>query len=114
MSIKESQNCDFCNERDYIEHFFVECRSVTQLCEESESQIIMFTGKRLKLTPSRILLGVTRDDAIDKRYIMQINHAILIGKMVISKFKYGNARNLINIFENDARIRNLWRNVKNA
>ena len=109
MSIKNSENCEWCNELDYIEHFFIECRLVKPLWEEVEAQINAFIGKRIKLTTSRILLGVTTNDNIDKRYIASINHAILIGKMVISKLKYGNAHHIKDTFEKESRLRNLWK-----
>ena len=109
MSIRNTQNCEWCNEFDYIEHFFATCKLVKPLWEELESQINVFIGKKIKLTMRLILLGVTANDKIDKKYIANINHAILIGKMVISKFKYGNAHNLKDTFEKESKLRNLWK-----
>ena len=109
MSIRKSQNCEWCNELDYIEHFFVTCGVVKPLWEEVESKLNAYIGKRIKLTFEQILLGVTNQDQFDKRYIAKINHAILIGKMVISKYKYGNAHNLKLTFERESRLRGLWK-----
>ena len=109
MSIKNSQNCEWCDEFDYIEHFFATCRLVKPLWKEIESQINVFIGKKIKLSIKNILLGVSTNDEISTKYIANINHAILIGKMVISKFKYGNAHNIKDTFEKEAKLRNLWK-----
>ena len=109
MSIKNTQNCEWCDEFDYIEHFFATCRLVKPLWKEVESQINVFIGKKIKLLNRNVLLGVTTNDEIAKKYIANINHAILFGKMVISKVKYGNAHNIIDTFEKEARFRNLWK-----
>ena len=108
MGIKESKNCARCKTEDLIEHFMVECAAVKPLWKEIENQIAVYTGKRIDLNVSRILFGLTDEESLNKHQVQQVNLAILIGKMVVSKHKYGEKRNIIDIYHREARIRKLW------
>ena len=68
--------------------FFAKCTAVKPMWIEIEKYLAIYTGRSLKLSPSSILLGIDNSIAsVNEQKI--INHAILIGKMCISKFKYG-------------------------
>ena len=54
------------------------------------------------------MVGITHIEGINKRALKQVNLSILIGKLCISKFKFGQQQNIIELFETEARKRKLW------
>ena len=108
MKISDTQNCKFCKVIDVMEHFFFSCKKVKPLWEEIEKDIQAFLSVNIKLTQIMIILGVTDYHGSKAEVRKQINWVIAIGKMVISKFKYGRPRNIIEIYESDSRVRKLW------
>ena len=65
------------------------------------------TGLNIKFIFDKeiVIFGLRNDlKAAIKNYI---NHAILIGKVVISKFRYGKALNSKVMFENEVKLRKL-------
>ena len=109
MRIVNSINCLNCNEPDFIEHFFCNCRLVQPLWKELEKDIRFHLNVTVKLDEQTILLGFLGQNGITKFICEHINVAIAIGKMSISKFRYGKKRNLIEIYETECRLRNIWR-----
>ena len=108
MGVRDTENCAHCNVPDYIEHFFVECNKVKGLWTEVENKLASVLGFRLTIPNHAKLLGFTDLKAVNKDAIRLINHIILIGKMCISKFKYGRHYNLIYLFESECQIRNMF------
>ncbi len=107
MNIALSQNCTHCNVVDFSEHFFYHCELVKDLWLEIEKHIITLTNINIKLNESAVLLGYIQKNSIPALDIQTINKLIAIGKLAISKFKYGKQRNLIEIFESECNIRSI-------
>ena len=74
--------------------------------ERSGKNIHLMFGVRLKLTLQEVMTGYF-NDAINKRILTEINHIILIGKMVISKVKYGKRKNMTWLFQEELHSRNI-------
>ena len=55
-----------------------------------------------------IILGPLGLTGIEMKQAEKLNQIIAVGKMVISKFKYGPQRNIMEIYETECTIRNLW------
>ena len=65
-------------------------------------------NKQIKLTACDKLIGIKRSEKefnVKEKNI--INHAILIGKLTISKFRYGMRFNIIDMFHREATLRHL-------
>ena len=108
MKISFSADCKHCQNRDFIEHFFVHCKKVSKLWTEISKDICAYTGEKVTLDEEKILLGIPQIYGINKVSMDKINLAIAVGKLTISKFKYGKPRNLLEIYENESRLRKLW------
>ena len=111
MSLADSSNCTFCNERDYIEHFFCSCRQITSLWNTINLILSSVTGNTEVLSQNQILFGVQPREY--PNYLRnEINCMILVGKMCISKFKYGDHPNLIQLFNFEWSLRK-WQWLNN-
>lgn len=107
MGLTHTERCNACStgEKDYIEHFFFHCPQVSPLWREIEKEINARTGKRVTITDKIALMGWEdkHTKSSDKR---TINHLIAIGKMCISKYRYGERYNILLILEKDLQLRN--------
>ncbi len=98
MKKVEDEFCVYCNELDTIEHFFFECKLVKSLWKEVYKDMYY-----KELTTQECILGrkvineKTKYDA----------HLILVAKMCISKYKYGEYKNLLILYEQEKRLRKL-------
>ena len=108
MGIRESNLCKVCKVIDHTEHFFYYCNISKPLWQEIEKQILIHTNLIIKLDAKRVLLGISKDDVSKEMVRTKINHALLVGKMVISKVKYGKQTQIINTFNTEALYRNVW------
>ena len=107
MRVSNSEMCKFCpQEIDYIEHFFWECQVVKTLWKAIEQTIHFKIAIYIKLDLTDVLFGYTKNNlnAFEKQ---ELNHIILVGKMCISKYKYGKQFNILCILERELDIRNL-------
>ena len=109
MKIKSSTLCEHCGKPDYIEHFFVECDLLQDFWRYIRNFLKSETSIDLSLSSNNILFGLVHNDfsSIKKRLINYINYVILIGKLCISKFRYGKMNNLFLIFEIEMSLRKL-------
>ena len=107
MNIKDSEMCTYCNTLDTVEHFFYECNEVSNLWKEIERLITKNTTTTLSLDSQSVLLGILPSEKIDKGVTSFINELILVGKLVISKTKYGKAINPIIVLEHELNVRNI-------
>ena len=107
MKLVDTNNCQICLETDYTEHFFFYCRSIKNIWVEIERIIETRSEIRIKLEVNDIMLGLLIVEGINKKEIIWINHLILVGKMVISKLKYGNFKHNLILLEKELRIRRL-------
>ena len=107
MGIKDSEKCEFCGEKDHIEHYFFECVNIAKLWPEIKQIITIETKIIFELNEKIILFGIEQDiksNELTAREIRFINNIILIGKLSIIKSKIENI-NVILIFEKEMRLR---------
>ena len=107
MKIKENNLCESCQVRDYIEHFFVHCKLLNGFWSFVKNKILSETNIPVNLTEENILFGFSRShlNNISQKCLRYINFIILIGKMSVSKFKYGKTKNLFMIFDHELNLR---------
>ena len=99
-------NCCFCKVRDFIEHFFCSCQIVRPLWELVETKLSELFGSNVTLSLTEKLFGIPLA-GLDKDERVQINKTILVAKMCISKFKYGDYSDLCNLFEYEISLRKM-------
>jgi hypothetical protein len=103
MKIKDSNKCNYCDNTDFIEHFFWGCGQIKSFWNYVEAQIDTYTGKQVSLTERDVLFGHQLESVCHTNKL--INHILLIAKMCISKFKYGNNHNLETTFNREIHLR---------
>ena len=111
IGIKNSVLCENCGVRDTLEHFFVECLTSKQVWMEVDKTIEVLIGRLPKLCTKEILLGVPFGTNFSKKDTRIVNHVCLIGKMVISKFKYGKYYNIRYLLETELRHRGVIQQI---
>ena len=104
INIKENNLCSYCQKTDYIEHFFWSCEKLIPFWCNVVKHIYYHTGEQVSLSETVVLFGYMPDKQ-KKTVVKIINHIILIAKMAISKFKYGNKLDLNIVFERELNIR---------
>ena len=108
MKLKSNANCEYCNVLDTVEHFFFDCLQVKCLWSEVESIIAATFDKRIKLNAKMVILGITSGDIISStKDLKLINLIVLLGKMCISKMKYGKNYGILPLFEYERRLRQI-------
>ena len=95
--------CTFCKEKDYIEHFLFSCQEVKKIWCHVENILSAQTGMRISLNVCNVLFGIS--GKFTKKVEKCINFHILVGKMCISKYKYGNKYDMIAMFDNEMQMR---------
>ena len=109
MGIKDSDLCEFCNERDIIEHMFINCKLLNGFWADVFQTIYIHTNERFPQTENDILFGYNYESVkVGKDKINTANHILLIAKLSISKFRYGKTKNISLIFESEMNIRNKY------
>ena len=108
MKIKDKPECDYCNEPDYLEHFFYKCKTVSALWREIQKELQSQLDICIKITEQMVMTGAVRRIFNNRNHFRQVNLAIAIGKVTISKFKYGKKRNIMEIYEKECWMRKLW------
>ncbi len=105
MGLADSSNCSYCNTRDYMEHFFYHCLTVRNLWTHIECKLSTFIGAPLELYERDIIFGITT--GYNSRIRNCLNAYILVGKLCISKYKYGQYHDLLLLFQNEINMRKL-------
>ena len=107
MKVKSSSLCQVCRVPDFIEHFFVDCDQINWFWKFIASYIKNSLNKHINLSKKNILIGITYLEykELKQREVNFINYIILLGKLCISKFKYGTLKNLTLIFECELALR---------
>ena len=101
---KESTNiCEMCDEIDFLEHFFFSCKKIKMIWYEIEKLLSQKYDIDIKLTQKEVLFGY-HDDMYD---VKLVNTFISIGKLSISKYRYGKYPHLIIVLHLELQIRNL-------
>ena len=107
MKLKDSDLCKNCNILDTIEHFFFDCDYIKNIWKEIETLITKHTNQILSLNSKSVLLGWLPGNNLIKTHVYKINLFILIGKLVISKCKYGKVNNPLILLENEITFRKM-------
>ena len=106
MGVTTSERCTHCDTNiDYIEHMFFHCNSIQRLWKEIETIINTQINVQVNITEEMAILGITEIIGVSHRKVTKINHLLSIGRMVISKYRHGPKRNLIEILETDLKMR---------
>ena len=107
MKLRQNDLCDVCKEKDVIEHFFYSCKRLDGFWNYVSSTIYSLIGISIQFTLKTILFGMLKNDipGTNKESIEIINHFILLGKMAVSKLRYGKQNNIKCIFDNDWTLR---------
>ena len=100
---RNSSKCQECNEEDYLEHFFFNCKLVRSVWCEIESIILEQIGRKVEISLTDSLFGFYKRNKGENEFI---NRLIIIAKVCISKFKYGKHPNLTFLFKNELSLRN--------
>ena len=109
MGIKNSEKCEFCGEKDHVEHYFFSCKRNENFWKDVNQIITNNTATRIKLNEQIVVLGIEQDAQYgelsdsDKKFIMNI---LLIGKLSIIKSKMEN-KNMNLIFQMEMQIRKM-------
>jgi hypothetical protein len=108
MGVRPTRNCDQCNEVDYIEHAFFFCPKIQTFWLNVKQLIFIKHNVRLDLNILTALFGVVSlNHTTTPNELNVINHILLIAKMCISKYKFGDCKNLDLLFETETRYRHL-------
>ena len=108
MKIKPSDKCQYCDKIDYIEHFFFQCKSIRHIWKEIEKYMLTNLNLKLNIEVIHVLYGVVElPQKVSKGILHKVNTILAIGKLVISKFKYGNKRNLMELYESEMHLRQM-------
>ena len=109
MQLAPSNLCRYCNNVDFIEHFFFHCQAINQLWNEIKNDILICFNVNIRMSEQIVLFGVLNIEGASRSDVSLINQLLAIGRMSISKFKYGRSRNLIEIYESDCALRKVGR-----
>ena len=100
MRIKESDKCDFCQEQDFLDHFFFECGRLREFWNDIELHVGLILKHNLKINAVIALLGITKDDTTaNLKRMKEANHLLLIAKMCISVLRNAEINNIKYIFK---------------
>ena len=108
MGLSDSENCKYCGLLDTIEHFFYFCPKVVTLWHTIKSDILMNLNINVDINEKVIILGPYMLNDLRLKQLKKINQIIALGKMVVSKFKYGHVRNIMEIYETECCLRKVW------
>ena len=107
MGLQPSEKCKFCNDTDFVEHYFFYCPRIHQFWNYVNSYIHIKIGKRLTLSKHEIILGLIpskyRLSAKEKSWISNL---LTVAKLAIIKSKSDNI-NVNLIFDSEISIRKL-------
>ena len=106
MKVRDNHFCQFClGEVDYVEHFFYDCRICQPLWDHVKQILNVICGKKIMFNAKEVLLGICKNDEYDTEEWKLINLCLLVGKVCVSKHKYGTPSNLKSLFDNELMIR---------
>ena len=106
MGIKNSDMCEFCKERDLIEHMLINCKLLNGFWSKVYQVIYNYTSEQFQMTDDALLFGYNYESVkVGKDKINTANHILLIAKLSISKFRYGQTKNINIIFDSEMQLR---------
>ena len=112
MKIRTSDKCLYCHNQspDSLEHFFVDCEVVKPIWAEIRALILTHVDVLIPLTAETILTGVSSLSQSSPADISLINKVVAIGRLTISKYKFNNMVNSLDLLHKELNIRDVWKN----
>ena len=104
MKITDSNNCKYCGEIDYTEHFFVTCPRLTTFWIAVLEWIEKEIGIKISSGITEKFFGISVEDNINykgKKTVF-VNHILIIAKFSIIKAKYLECHNIFEVFLNES------------
>ena len=107
MKIKPNNLCEHCQDIDYLEHFFFQCKRLNGFWNYISLQALVDINIKYTFSIKDVLFGIQNNSCkdLDKTKLKYLNYLILVGKMCISKFRYGKINNIRLIFELEWNLR---------
>ena len=107
MKVRSNMLCDNCQVTDFIEHFFVKCDLIKDFWKFVSTFIKSAIDIHINLSSKDILLGMrhSEHENIKNKEIDYINNMILLGKLCISKMRYGKLKNIYLVFDLELNLR---------
>lgn len=101
MQISNTELCEVCRVPDYVEHFFIHCKRLRGFWESVYHIINSVTQYQFNKTDVDILFGIREEKELpaSKADIKTANHIILLGKVCVSKMRYGKIKSIDTIFD---------------
>ena len=109
MGLVDSHMCSLCKSHiDFVEHFFFECSKINYLWRYVERILREKCGINVVLDAHVVLLGMVDKNLfnLNTPQLKYVNQLIMIGKMCVSKFRYGMPLNIVLMFDkNEMKLR---------
>ena len=108
MKVKSTENCEYCGNRETIEHLFFFCPHLDLFWKHIAEIASALCKKTIVFSISNVLFGINPGEIkLNNAKINLINHIILIAKMAIHKYKFSTVeiKNLRYLFENEFSLR---------
>ena len=106
MYLKETNICNYCIDRDFIDHAVYNCKHIKEFWIKLSTLISTCLDFQFTITASQVLLGIPCGILqLNNVQLKEINHLILIAKLSIVKSKASNVRNIWLIFEQQFELR---------
>ena len=106
MRMKQSNKCDFCQEVDFLEHFFYECQRLRIFWHDVEYIMNTILNQYVRINNTIALLGITKNDTTaNAKRINEANHLLLIARMSISKLRSSDIKNVRYLFQYEMLLR---------
>ena len=106
MKLKDTEMCEWCESVDHTDHAFFSCFKIKPIWSEVEGYFSAKTNKIVKIEKEDAIFGVMKQDTcLNSRQLSFLNHLILIGKLTISKFRYGDRQNIIDMLHRELGMR---------
>ena len=103
MKIKPNILCEHCQDIDYLEHFFFQCKRLNGFWNYISLQALVDINIKYTFSIQDVLFGIQNNSCkdLDKTKLKYLNYLI----MCISKFRYGKINNIRLIFELEWNLR---------
>ena len=107
IGVKNTPICDFCEERDVVEHFFFKCERLHGFWENISKNIDNKLNKKITLNETTVLFGIEQvHQNLSPKEQKYINTIFALGKLSIIKNKSLKFKIDI-LFEREVSLRNI-------
>ncbi len=104
MGLANNNKCQHCQQVEFIDHFFATCTAIRPLWAHVESVFNALHGQRVHLSVKDMLLGYEHANWV--KFVV-LNKMIVVAKLSVSKYKYGDHPNLLLLFDRECRLRKI-------